>query len=479
MPSEITPLLTEHGVDHEAHKPRKKTPLPALQVGILMLVQIAEPMTSHSIFPYVNQLVSDLNVTGGDERKVGYYVGLIDSIFFVTEALFVFQWARLSDRIGRKPVLLIGLAGAGLSMICFGLSRTLLGLIVSRSLVGLLNGNTGIMKSMMGEITDSTNMAQGFAMHSVSWAVGITIAPFIGGQLARPHDRWPSLFTHPFWRKYAYFLPCLAAASFSGSCCLVAALFLKESLKRPALSPLADDAAPHADADATPPLRTILTRPVVLSIATYGALALADIAFVSLLPLFCATPLALGGLGLGPPAIGTLLCAAGLANGVIQVLVFAPLVDRFGAKRVLQTALAAFVPLFALFPAVAASARAAGGVRAATMALLGAQLVLVCLTNMAYGAVFMYIRSAAPDDRNLGAVNGAAQVVASVSRALGPAAATALFARALERAWLGGCGVYVVLATLSACAVVVSAPLPRNTWIGEPGCQARHPDVDE
>ena len=53
-----------------------------------------------------------------------------ESIFFATEALFVFQWARLSDHIGRKPVLLIGLFGLTISMACFGLSKTFLGLVV-------------------------------------------------------------------------------------------------------------------------------------------------------------------------------------------------------------------------------------------------------------------------------------------------------------------------------------------------------------
>ncbi len=46
------------------------------------------------------------------------------------EALFVFQWSRLSDHIGRKPVLLVGVAGLFVSMISFGLSKTFWGLVV-------------------------------------------------------------------------------------------------------------------------------------------------------------------------------------------------------------------------------------------------------------------------------------------------------------------------------------------------------------
>ena len=78
---------------------------------------------------------------------------------------------------------------------------------------GMLNGNVGVMKSMMGELTDETNMARGSSLIPVIWAAGGTIGfdtllvsypfvdnltPFIGGVLSRPQARWPILFSHPF-----------------------------------------------------------------------------------------------------------------------------------------------------------------------------------------------------------------------------------------------------------------------------------------
>lgn len=70
---ELSPLLPT--------PPRKKerTPLPKVQLGILLLIQFAEPISSMSIYPYINQLVGELDITGGDKRKVGYYAGLIVS----------------------------------------------------------------------------------------------------------------------------------------------------------------------------------------------------------------------------------------------------------------------------------------------------------------------------------------------------------------------------------------------------------------
>ena len=53
-----------------------------------------------------------------------------ESLFFATEAMFIMQWARLSDRVGRKPVLLTGVGGLCISMLCFGLSKTFTGLVI-------------------------------------------------------------------------------------------------------------------------------------------------------------------------------------------------------------------------------------------------------------------------------------------------------------------------------------------------------------
>lgn len=102
----------------------------------------------------------------------------------------VMQWSRLSDRVGRKPVILIGLSGVCVSMACFGLSKTFWQLVIrlveaecaryrlsflSRCICGLLNGNVGAVKSMIGELTDSTNIAQAFALMPIGWCVGSTL----------------------------------------------------------------------------------------------------------------------------------------------------------------------------------------------------------------------------------------------------------------------------------------------------------------
>ena len=140
-----------------------------------------------------------------------------------------------------------------------------------------------------------------------------------------------------------------------------------------------------ADDDGPPPIRTVLTRRVLLSVANYGALAFADIAFIAFLPLFLSTPIALGGLGLAPAAIGTILGALGVLDGLWQAVLFAPAVDAWGAKRVYQVGAAALVPIYVLFPMMNAVARASGEVTGAVWALVLLQLLMVCIMDMAYG----------------------------------------------------------------------------------------------
>ena len=59
---------------------KTRTPLPKLQLGVLLYLQLAEPITCTVIYPFVNEAVKNLGITGGDEKKTGYYAGLIVSL---------------------------------------------------------------------------------------------------------------------------------------------------------------------------------------------------------------------------------------------------------------------------------------------------------------------------------------------------------------------------------------------------------------
>lgn len=461
---EQTPLLDR--------KQRKATPLPKLQIAVILLLQVCEPLTSQSIYPYINQLVSELDIIGGDKRKVGYYAGLIESLFFATEALTVLQWSRVSDHIGRKPVMLIGLSGMMISMLCFGLSRNFTALIISRCLTGLLNGNIGVMKSVMGELTDSTNRAEGFALMPVVWGLGATLGPFIGGSLSRPHERFPNVFSGSFWKAYPYFLPCVATSGFVMIAFTIALIFFKETVpkKQPSKHRSAEPADTSDDTSASSPrldeplpLRDVLTYPVILSVSNYVALAFLNIAISALLPLFLAMPLSVGGLGFAPATIGYIIGSYGAASGIFQALYFSKIVRCFGERRVYICAISTMVPVFFLLPIISLLARQYG-LSPIVWVFIVFVLVLLSLLDMAYGCIFMFVTASAPNRRSLGATNGLSQTTVSIARAIGPAMSTSLFSFSVERNILGGYGVYAFFCTLSVLAILLASRLPKHVW---------------
>ena len=104
------------------------------------LCRICEPIAFMSIFPYIYFMVKSFNITD-EEPKIAMYAGMVTSAFALSEFVASIMWGRLSDRVGRKPILLLGLAGTGVSMLMFGFAKSLPhGPCFARALGGILNG---------------------------------------------------------------------------------------------------------------------------------------------------------------------------------------------------------------------------------------------------------------------------------------------------------------------------------------------------
>ena len=114
----------------------------------------------------------------------------------------------------------------------------------------------------------------------------------------------------------------------------------------------ADD-APNVhpeDSQKPPPLRSILTRPVLISVANYATLALLGMISIALIPLIWSTPVEFGGLNLSSASIGLCMSAYGLMNGIFQFAVFPYLVGRFGPRWVFITSIAVCAVVYVMFP---------------------------------------------------------------------------------------------------------------------------------
>ncbi|PHH52995.1 putative membrane protein YCR023C [Ceratocystis fimbriata CBS 114723] len=207
-----------------------KPPFPSRQMFVLAMCRICEPIAFMSIFPYIYYMVEDFHITD-DPSQISVYAGMVTSAFTLAEFSTGVFWGKLSDRVGRKPILLCGLAGTGLSALVFGFAPSLLVALIARSLGGLLNGNIGVLQTTVAEmITVKEYQPRAYTIMPLVWCLGSIVGPMIGGALARPCISYPTIFPRgTIFDKYPYLLPNLfsAIAVFCGL--IIGVLFLKET----------------------------------------------------------------------------------------------------------------------------------------------------------------------------------------------------------------------------------------------------------
>ena len=136
-------------------------------------------------------------------------------------------------------------------------------------------------------------------------------------------------------------------------------------------------------------LRNLLTRDVVVASANYVFIALVDMSYYSLEPVFFSTPIALGGLGLDPPMIGTVMSSYGILSGIVTIFLFSRMTGYFGVKGVYMLGITAAVPCFSMFPIINHLARnsieRSGGLGAEVWAAVGLQVMMSVLVSLCFG----------------------------------------------------------------------------------------------
>ncbi|THV07908.1 MFS general substrate transporter [Dendrothele bispora CBS 962.96] len=451
---EATPLLEEQ------RPPQKTTPLPVAQLATVCLVRLADPISFCQIFPYINEFIAFLNLTD-DPSQIGFYSGLVESSFAVAQLLSIYTCSRLSDSIGRRPVIMMGVLGVGIATICFGLSTSLTELLLSRSLAGLFAGTGPVNHAILGEITDHTNQAAAFPIYGLVWPFGGIIGPLIGGSLSEPAKKY-EFFKDTIFDTYPYFLPCLIAGFvsllgfFLAYICLEETLPSKTKSKHPSSEPSTDSSnndgvSTTSTATATPSqppatLLSLLRIPVIRTLCFSGfALESNVISFNVLFVLFSYTPISpssgFGGLGFSASKIGFSLAVSGMISTSIQIFMLPFLLKRVKAEKIYGFSMrlwpVAFLglPILGLIARLGAEPVVGGGLEVregSTMYVLlwvgiGLVLAVARLGGLAYGVSMILVRNHTPNSEVLGTTNGLVQLAMCISRMISPTIVRSVF----------------------------------------------------
>lgn len=340
-------------------------------------------------------------------------IALIIVAYAACAGLFGPFWGRLSDRRGRKPVIMICLAGGAVSYVMLGLATQLWMIFAARAFAGVMAGNFGVASAMMADITSPENRARGMGLIGAAFGLGMVLGPLLGGLLAGDSG--------------SFTLPCIVAGLMSGLAILAAAVFLPESLSQERRE--ANRA--QQKSDDRPSTAAILaesrSRLFVFQYVLHNACVSSS---TYLFPLWVGDLL-----GWGARDVGIIFGIQGLIMVVVQGGAMGLLVRILGEWRLLRIAISAFLTglLLAVFawnmPTMVASM---------FIAMTGATLCMPLLNAL--------ISHRTPG-RYRGRVMGTTSSASSWGRVFGPALT------GLNLAWFG------YPAAWSACALLASGYL--------------------
>lgn len=114
---------------------------------------------------------------GGDE----FQIGLLMSIYSLMQFAFAPFWGRLSDRFGRRPIILISLLGASLAHLAFAFGETYTALLLARCFAGIFGANISAAMAFIADVTEEKDRSKGMGLIGAAFGLGFILGPVLGG----------------------------------------------------------------------------------------------------------------------------------------------------------------------------------------------------------------------------------------------------------------------------------------------------------
>jgi MFS family permease len=253
----------------------------------------------------------------------GLTVGLLVSSFSVAQLLSAPLWGKLSDRYGRRPVLMIALGSSALAYIVFGFAQSLFLLFVSRIVQGAGGGTVGVIQAYVADATKPEERTKALGWLSAATNFGVAIGPALGGYAATLGKEQVSAGSWPGWAGSA--APGIAAALL----CLVNMLFAWKYLPETRVAPAAG--APRKPSIGLSAITRVVSHPgeppsrliLIYSIAIGAFQGLTSILALYLSWKFAATE----------KTMGLLFAYVGVLSVVTRVFVLSKMVDWLGEAK--------------------------------------------------------------------------------------------------------------------------------------------------
>lgn len=162
-------------------------------IGFIFFTLLLDVLGFGVIIPVAPRLVQSLlnNGAGGNEEQAAHIVGALAATYAVMQFFFSPILGALSDRFGRRPVLLIAIFGSGLDYFAMSLAPSILLLFITRAINGISGASMTVASAYIADITSPQKRAAAFGMIGAAFGLGFILGPLMGGILGEYDIRLP------------------------------------------------------------------------------------------------------------------------------------------------------------------------------------------------------------------------------------------------------------------------------------------------